>query len=111
MVRRAAHFGKRLDHLGGFLAHRGGRCAQPLENSRNNALRLLDQGEQEVYRLHLLVAIAPGDFLRRLERFLRFYCEFVKSCSHVGILCFQRLALSFQLSALSQCTCHSLIFG
>ena len=30
----------------------------------------------------LLVAIAPGNLLRRLERFLRFYGKFVKSCGH-----------------------------
>ena len=100
MVRRAAHLGKRLDHLGGFLAHRRGRGAQSLENSRNNPLRLLDQREQQVYRLHLLVAIAPGNLLHRLKRFLSLYCEFVKSCGHGEILLSGRpSAFSYQLPA------------
>ena len=58
-----------------------------------DALGLLDQCEQQVNRLHLLIAIAARDLLHHLESFLGLYCEFVKSCSHVEILCFQRRTL------------------
>ncbi len=49
------------------------------QQRRHNAVTLFHQRAEQVHGLNLLLLVPPGDFLRLLQGFLRFYGQFVES--------------------------------
>ena len=83
VLRGAANLGKAVEQLLGFLGERGGPDAEARQDGRDGSLRLLDQRQQQMGRLELLVAVAAGNLLRALQRFLCSDRELVKSRGHM----------------------------
>jgi len=59
-----------IDFGGGLLGQRAHGHIQPRQNLRHHAVALFEQGEQQVFRLDLAVAVALGGVLRADQRFL-----------------------------------------
>src|SRR6266542_1062050 len=88
MVRHTPDLRKCRDGLLGLLRNGLGCSAKAGENRGNNSLRLLYKREQQMHRLQLLVAESSGELLDRLQSFLRFYSESIKTCGHNKISTF-----------------------
>lgn len=53
--------------------------AEAREQRTDDAVGLCEQRSKKMHRLNLLMIVAGSNFLRFLERFLRFYCQFFKT--------------------------------
>ena len=70
------HAGTRMVCLPDFQVVKIG--AHPLQDRRNDAFTILDEGSEQMFRFNRLVVVARGDLLNILQGFLRFQCELIE---------------------------------
>ncbi len=66
----AGNLGQAIDLAHCLGLERGHRHADPLQHRRNDALGVFDQRSQNVYRLHLRIAVLAGEIVRPLHGLL-----------------------------------------
>jgi hypothetical protein len=79
LFRNAAHFRQSSQRRFDLAFQTLRTHPEPLQQRRNDSVRLRHKRGKQVQRLDLLLIVPRGDLLRFLHRLLRFYCEFVEA--------------------------------